>query len=123
MAETSSLGTRPYHLGLHDLGNGGYAWLQPDGGWGFSNAGLIVDGEESLLVDTLFDKPLTGNMLDAMRKAEPRAAKTIGQLVNTHSNGDHCNGNELVHGRRYHHVCRHRRRVCSRKPGNDAEFD
>lgn len=98
MADTSSLGTRPYHLGLHDLGNGGYAWLQPDGGWGFSNAGLIVDGEESLLVDTLFDKPLTSNMLDAMRAAEPVAAKNIGQLVNTHSNGDHCNGNELVHG-------------------------
>jgi len=32
-----------------------------------------------------------------MRAATPAAAK-IGTLVNTHSNGDHCNGNELVAG-------------------------
>jgi glyoxylase-like metal-dependent hydrolase (beta-lactamase superfamily II) len=59
---------------------------------------LIVDGEESLLVDTLFDLPLTQEMLDAMRDAEPRAAARIGTLVNTHANGDHCHGNQLVEG-------------------------
>ena len=90
------LGTRPYDQGLHDLGNGGYAWLQPDGGWGWSNAGLIVDGDESLLVDTLFDLKLTGSMLDAMRAAEPKAAARLDLLVNTHANGDHCWGNQLV---------------------------
>ena len=68
-----SLGTRPYTKGLHDLGSGGYAWMQPDGGWGWSNAGLIVDGDEALLVDTLFDVRLTREMLDAMRAAEPAA--------------------------------------------------
>ena len=92
------LGIRPYDHGLHDLGNGGYAWLQPDGGWGWSNAGLIVDGDESLLVDTLFDLKLTAAMLNAMRAAEPIAAASLDLLVNTHSNGDHCNGNELVTG-------------------------
>ena len=91
-----SLGTRPYTRGLHDLGSGGYAWMQPDGGWGWSNAGLIVDGDEALLVDTLFDVRLTREMLDAMRAAEPAATKAFNTLVNTHSNGDHCNGNELV---------------------------
>ncbi len=84
--------------GLHDLGNGAYAYLQPDGSWGWSNAGLIVDGEESLLVDTLFDLRLTREMLDAMQAAEPRAAGRIGTLVNTHANGDHCHGNQLVEG-------------------------
>ena len=93
-----SLATRPFYKGLHDLGNGGYAWLQPDGGWGWSNAGLIVDGNESLVVDTLFDKPLTRDMLKAMQAAEPVAARSFDLLVNTHSNGDHCNGNELVTG-------------------------
>lgn len=92
------LGTRPYEHGLHDLGNGGFAWLQPDGGWGWSNAGMIVDGDQSLLVDTLFDLPLTRQMLDAMRNAAPAAAGDFNYLINTHSNGDHCNGNELVHG-------------------------
>ena len=38
-----------YTKGLHDLGKGSYAWLAPDGGWGWSNAGLIVDGDEHLL--------------------------------------------------------------------------
>jgi len=56
--------------GLHDLGNGCFAYLQPTGGWGWSNAGLIVDGEENLLVDTLFDLPLTRKMLDAMRRSD-----------------------------------------------------
>ncbi len=87
-----------YEKGLTDLGNGSYAYLQPDGGWGWSNAGLVVDGDESLLIDTLFDLRLTREMLDAMRAAEPKAAAAIGTLVNTHSNGDHCNGNELVVG-------------------------
>ena len=94
----TTLGTKPYQHGLQGLGNGLYAWLQPDGGWGWSNAGLIVDGEQSLLVDTLFDNPLPAAMLGAMRRAEPLAADTIGTLVNTHANGDHCNGNALVSG-------------------------
>lgn len=85
-----------FQKGLQDLGNGCYAYLQPDGSWGWSNAGLVVDGEESLLVDTLFDVPLTQEMLDKMRDAEPKAATSIGTVVNTHHNGDHCFGNELV---------------------------
>jgi glyoxylase-like metal-dependent hydrolase (beta-lactamase superfamily II) len=92
------LGTHAYKRGLTDLGNGAYAWLQPDGGWGWSNAGLVTDGGESLVVDTLFDKHLTAQMLDAMRRAEPAATASFEWLVNTHSNGDHCNGNELVGG-------------------------
>ena len=92
-----ALGTRPYSHGLHEVGDGTWAWLQPDGGWGWSNAGLVVDGDESLLVDTLYDVPLTATMLDAMRSAVP-AARDITTLVNTHNNGDHCNGNELLVG-------------------------
>ena len=87
-----------FKRGLADLGNGTFAYLQPDGSWGWSNAGLITDGDQSLLVDTLFDLKLTRDMLSAMRGAAPRAAKTIGTLVNTHHNGDHCYGNELVEG-------------------------
>ena len=85
--------------GLHEVGDGLYAYLQPDGSWGWSNAGLIADGEHSLLVDTLFDLRLTEEMLRAMRDAVP-AAERIGTLVNTHANGDHCYGNELLRGAR-----------------------
>lgn len=82
-----------YTKGLRDIGNGLYAWLQPDGGWGWSNAGLIRDGEVSLLVDTLFDMGLTREMLDAMADATGIGAEKIGTIVNTHANGDHCHGN------------------------------
>ncbi len=81
--------------GLHDLGNGAYAYLQPDGSWGWSNAGLVVDGDQSLLVDTLFDQPLTRQMLDVMADASG-AAKRIDTVVNTHANADHTFGNGLV---------------------------
>jgi len=87
----------PYTKGAHDLGNGCYAYLQPDGTWGWSNAGLVTDGGESLLVDTLFDLKCTREMLEALRAAAP-AARRIGTLVNTHSNGDHTFGNQLVPG-------------------------
>lgn len=82
-----------YTKGLKDIGNGLYAWLQPDGGWGWSNAGLICDGDASLLVDTLFDMALTRAMLDGMADATGIGAEKIGTIVNTHANGDHCHGN------------------------------
>ena len=46
-------------------------------------------------MDTLFDLNLTREMLAAMRRATPAAAR-IGTLVNTHANGDHCYGNALL---------------------------
>jgi cyclase len=86
-----------YTKGLHEVGDGLYAYLQPDGGWGWSNAGLVVDGECTLLIDTLYDLALTERMLRSMRRAVAAAAR-IDTLVNTHANGDHCYGNQLVDG-------------------------
>ena len=77
--------------GLHELGDGCHAFLQPDGGWGWSNAGLISGDGASLLVDTLFDLRLTAEMLDAMGPLTSQAPPA--SLVNTHANGDHCYGN------------------------------
>jgi cyclase len=91
--------SRPYPRGLQEIGDGLYAYLQPDGSWGWSNAGLIADGESTLLVDTLYDLHLTEQMLSEMRGAVPAAAR-IDTLVNTHANGDHCYGNSLVAGAR-----------------------
>lgn len=83
-----------YTKGLHDLGDNCFAWLEPDGSWGWSNAGLIQGETTSLLVDTLFDVPLTRNMLDGMHAVT--ADKPISTLLNTHSNGDHWFGNQLL---------------------------
>jgi len=85
-----------YQKGLQELGQQCFAYLQPDGSWGWSNAGLVVGDGVSLLVDTLFDLPLTAAMLATM--APVTASAPIGTLLNTHANGDHCYGNQLVEG-------------------------
>jgi len=85
-----------YEPGLHDVADGCHAYLQPDGGWGWSNAGLVVGYGRSLLVDTLFDLDLTARMLEAMAPAVLTAP--IATVVNTHANGDHCYGNQLLGG-------------------------
>jgi cyclase len=83
-----------YRKGLHELGDGLFAYLQPDGTWGWSNAGLIAAEGTSLLVDTLFDLDLTREMLAAMRPVTD--TRPIDAAMNTHGNGDHCFGNELL---------------------------
>jgi len=82
--------------GLHEIGTGQYAYLQPTGTWGYSNAGLVVDGDQSLLVDTLFDEKLTAEMLATMRDATGIGGAEVTTLVNTHANGDHTYGNRLI---------------------------
>jgi cyclase len=81
-----------YERGVHEVADGVFAYLQPDGSWGWSNAGLVVGDGGSLLVDTLFDLKLTQEMLDQFAAVTSR----IDTVVNTHANGDHCWGNELV---------------------------
>jgi cyclase len=86
-----------YERGFRRVGEGTWAWLQPNGGLGESNAGLIASGGHALLVDTLWDLKLTGRMLAAARDlagAEP------GVVFNTHSDGDHVWGNQLLPGAR-----------------------
>ncbi|MGW6280314.1 MBL fold metallo-hydrolase [Kribbella sp. NPDC055071] len=84
----------PYTHGLHRLTEHCHAWLVPDGSWGWSNAGLVTGAGESLLVDTLFDLVTTREMLEGLRPITD--ANPIRTVVNTHANGDHWFGNELV---------------------------
>lgn len=80
-----------YEPGLHELADGVHAWLQPNGAWGESNAGLVVGDGASALIDTLWDQRLTRAMLAAM--APHTAQAPIALAVNTHSDGDHWWGN------------------------------
>jgi 2-keto-4-pentenoate hydratase/2-oxohepta-3-ene-1,7-dioic acid hydratase in catechol pathway/glyoxylase-like metal-dependent hydrolase (beta-lactamase superfamily II) len=84
----------PYTRGLHEVADRVWAWMLPDGGYGWSNAGLVAGDGASLLVDTLFDLPLTREMLTAMASVTDRAPITDALI--THSNGDHTHGNELL---------------------------
>lgn len=84
----------PYTRGLHEVADRVWAWTLPDGGYGWSNAGLVAGDGASLLVDTLFDLALTREMLTAMRDITSSAPITDALI--THSNGDHTHGNQLL---------------------------
>src|SRR6516165_363437 len=84
----------PYTRGLHQVADRVWAWTLPDGGYGWSNAGLVAGDGASLLVDTLFDLALTREMLTAMKPVTDRAPVTDALI--THSNGDHTHGNQLL---------------------------
>jgi cyclase len=82
--------------GLVELADRTWAWLQPNGGLGESNAGLIVGEGESLLVDTLWDASLTRALLDAAAPLTEGSGAPIRRLLNTHGDGDHWYGNGLL---------------------------
>jgi len=86
-----------FERGFRQVGEQTWAWLQPNGGLGESNAGLIASGDHALLVDTLWDLPLTRRMLAAACDLVDAAPETV---VNTHSDGDHVWGNQLLAGAR-----------------------
>lgn len=88
------MSTISYERGLRGLGGGCHAWLEPDGSWGYSNSGLIVGRGESMLFDTLFDVSMTRSMLAGI--APLIAEAPLRYAVNSHSNGDHWFGNQLL---------------------------
>lgn len=76
------------------VGDGCHAWIQPNGEWLESNAGLVTGDGASALVDTLADLKLTRRMLAGLGDLTRDAP--IRTVVNTHSDGDHVYGNQLV---------------------------
>jgi glyoxylase-like metal-dependent hydrolase (beta-lactamase superfamily II) len=80
--------------GLRAVAPRTWAWLQPNGGLGESNAGLVVGDGEALLVDTLWDEQLTRRMLDELR--EPLAGAPLRRAFITHPDGDHWWGNAVL---------------------------
>lgn len=82
--------------GLVESADGAWAWIQPNGGLGESNAGLVIGDGESLLIDTLWDERLTGAMLAEMAPLTEGSGAPIRTLFNTHGDGDHWYGNGLL---------------------------
>ena len=81
---------------LQFLGDDCYAWILGAGHWGENNCGLVVGDGQSLLVDTHLDLLHTATMLQGF---EPYTTDDpIRAVVNTHSDGDHWFGNQLVAG-------------------------
>ena len=96
MATIATLAGAPARFpgGLREVAPRTWAWLQPNGGLGESNAGLVVGDGASLLVDTLWDERLTRRMLDAMAPA--LADAPLRRAFVTHPDGDHWWGNAAL---------------------------
>jgi cyclase len=80
-----------FPMGLRQAGVGTYAWWQPNGGWGETNAGLVVGDGAALLIDTLWDAHLCQGLLNAVTPVLAGTPLTF--AVNTHRDGDHWWGN------------------------------
>jgi len=93
-AALTRLGEQPlFREGWYRVGNHCYAWMVPNGSWGETNIGLIECDGQSVLVDTCWDVKLTQQMLSLA--GDVLARSPIEYVINTHSDGDHCWGNQL----------------------------
>ncbi|HEX6421296.1 MAG TPA: MBL fold metallo-hydrolase [Acidimicrobiales bacterium] len=79
---------------LHEVVDGVFAWVQPDGTWWVNNAGAAVGGGAALVVDTCATETRTRLFLDALVLATDGAPIRV--AVNTHHHGDHTYGNSLL---------------------------
>lgn len=89
--------TEPESAALLPIGDGVYAWVQPDGSWWINNAGVVLDragNEGPLLVDTCATERRTRRFLAAVADVSGGAAVRV--AVNTHLHGDHTYGNSLL---------------------------
>jgi cyclase len=77
---------------LIEVADGVHAWLQPDGGWCLSNAGVIVNGDEVAVIDTAATEARARRLVAAISTISTAPARTV---INTHFHGDHTFGNQL----------------------------
>ncbi|HJQ02178.1 MAG TPA: MBL fold metallo-hydrolase [Jatrophihabitans sp.] len=69
-----------------------YGYLQPDGGWCLSNAGVIVGDGSVTVIDTLATQARAIALRERVRAL---AAGPVTTVVNTHVHGDHTFGNQF----------------------------
>lgn len=87
-------GAAPEAGALHQLTDGVFAWVQPDGSWWVNNAGAVTGREGTLVIDTCATAARTHRFLTALRAASQDAP--IRYAVSTHLHGDHTHGNSLL---------------------------
>ena len=79
---------------LHELVDGVYAWVQPDGTWWINNAGAIGGADGTIVIDTCATADRTRRFLAAVGEATGDAPIRV--AANTHEHGDHTYGNCLL---------------------------
>jgi len=75
---------------VSEIGDGIFAYIQPDGSWWINNTGFIAGDRTVLSIDTCSTERRTNEYL---AKVEEIAGTAPRVLVNTHHHGDHTNGN------------------------------
>ena len=75
---------------LREVADGVFAYLQPNGGWGLNNAGVVTGGGTTLVVDTAATEARAHALRAAVARVSRRPARIV---VNTHHHGDHTHGN------------------------------
>src|SRR3954453_22894241 len=80
---------------VHEVGDGLFAYVQPDGSWMVNNTGFLVGPDGVTSVDTCSTELRTRTYLDAVARVTPRPVRT---LLNTHHHPDHTAGNGLLPG-------------------------
>src|SRR5204863_154546 len=92
-ARREARGARPAGLGrlpveLEKLGDGVWAWLQPGGGSGISNAGVVADDDGLTVVDCL----MVRSQWEPFAAAVAALGQPVRRLVLTHAHIDHVGG-------------------------------
>lgn len=76
----------------HEVSDGIYAYVQPDGTWWINNSGFLVGRSGVIVVDTCATERRTRTLQRAISRVSAAPVRT---LVNTHHHGDHTHGNCL----------------------------
>lgn len=77
---------------VEEVAAGVYAFVQPDGGWMVSNAGIVVDGS-AVLVDTTATERRTRALLAEVARVSHGTPRAV---INTHHHPDHTYGNGFL---------------------------
>jgi cyclase len=80
---------------VQEVGDGLFAYVQPDGSWMVNNTGFLVGPDGVTSVDTCSTELRTRTYLEAVAAVTPLPVRT---LVNTHHHPDHTTGNGLLPG-------------------------
>lgn len=87
--------TTPAPPRVEEVGDGVFAYIQPDGSWWINNTGFLVGRRGVISVDSCSTVRRTRAYLDAIAAITPQPVRT---LINTHHHGDHSYGNFLFNG-------------------------
>ncbi len=108
---------------LAALGGGAFAYLQPDGGWGLNNAGVLVGRDSVTLIDTAMTIPRAERLRDAAAGAS--GGRPVRVVVNTHDHPDHTYGNVVFSAAAIvaHERCRARAHLVGLAPMDVLDVD